>query len=172
MEYKKRIIQVIDRFYVDCVEEFKEAELKIARDSKFRRIFRKKDYGSNIQILRDCRKRTGSLRFPMGDIPKEDQQTRDLIRQAEGAIRQFSRLCDAYVQMQISLQKKSEGEDVSYKDYREVYNRSQEERIAMNEQLAELDLLYTDYIEDEDYDVYEYLDLAGVLASDETDKEL
>lgn len=42
MEYKKQLIGRIESFYVDVVEEFKEAELQIMADSKFRSIFKKK----------------------------------------------------------------------------------------------------------------------------------
>jgi len=157
MEYRKKIIKVVDRFYVDCIEEFKEAELKIVNDSKFRTMFRKKDYKGNVELLRKCKKRSHSLKFPTGDIPKNDEESKDLIRQTEKSILQFNRLCDSYILMQLALQKKADGEAMSFKEYKQIYNRSQEDRVEMNKELAELDLLYTDYIEDEDYDVYEFL---------------
>ncbi|MBQ9016382.1 MAG: hypothetical protein IJ109_09760 [Firmicutes bacterium] len=156
-EYKKKIKQIIDRFYVECIDEFKEAELRIANDSKFRTMFRKKDYRGNIEILRGCKKATRSLRFPMGDIPKDDSLTRDLVHQTELCIRQFNRLCDSYIQMQTALQGKSEGKPLSYGEYKEVYYRTQEDNVEMNRQLKELDLLYTDFLDDEDYDVYEFI---------------
>ena len=56
MEYKKQLIGRIESFYVDVVEEFKEAELQIMADSKFRSIFKKKDYDGNIAKLRSCKK--------------------------------------------------------------------------------------------------------------------
>ena len=56
MEYKKQLIKKIESFYVDVVEEFKEAELQIMADSKFRSIFKKKDYDGNIAKLRSCKK--------------------------------------------------------------------------------------------------------------------
>lgn len=157
-EYKKKIKKTIDRFYVECIDEFKEAELRIANDSKFRTMFRKKDYKGNIELLRKCKKNTSSLRFPMGDIPKDDELTKDLVRQAEVCFRQFSRLCDSYIQMQTALDGKSQGKDLPYSKYKEVYYKTQEDNQAMNRELKELDLLYTDFLDDEDYDVYEFID--------------
>ena len=157
MEYKKKIIKVVDRFYVECIEEFKEAELKIANDSKFRTLFRKKDYDGNTELLRTCKDRARSLKFPLSEIPKDDQASRELIRHTELCIRQFNRLCDSYIQMQLALKKKAEGGQMPYKEYKSIYGKSQEDNAAMNKELKELDLLYTDYIEDEDYDVYEFL---------------
>ena len=166
MEYKKKVKEVVDRFYVECIEEFKEAEQRIASDSKFRKIFGKKDYAGNIEILRSCKKQARSLRFPTGDIPKEDQETKDLVHQTEQSIRQFSKVCDAYIQLQTALEQKSKGANISYKDYMEFYHRTQEERVEMNRYLKDLDLMYTDYIEDEDYDMYEFLTLADIEAED------
>ena len=43
MDYKKQIIDKVESFYLDVVEEFKEAELSIIKDSKFKMIFKKKN---------------------------------------------------------------------------------------------------------------------------------
>ena len=156
-EYKKKIIKTVDQFYVDCISEFKEAEMKIANDSKFRRIFKKKDYKGNVEMLRACKKKTRDLRFPTGDIQKGDTESKELIKNTESCIRQFNKLCDSYILLQLALQKKAEGGEMSYKEYMNIYRKTQEDSVAMNEALKELDILYTDYIEDEDYDVYEFL---------------
>ena len=158
MDYKKKIKDVIDRFYIECVDEFKEAEIQIANDSKFRSMFRKKDYDGNIKTLREIKKRTHSVRFPTGDIQKGDTAAKELIKQTENCIRQLGKLCDAYVQLQTTLKRKSEGYKVSLAEYNEVYRRSQEQHVAANRELKELDILYTDYFDDEDYEVYEFLD--------------
>ena len=158
MTDKKKLIRVLDQFYVDCVEEFKEAELKIAADSKFRSIFRKKDYDSNVDMLRECKDRARKLRFPTGDIGKGDTQSQELIRQTETCIRRFTRLCDSYIQLQLALKKKSEGGKMSLSEYNEIYRRTQEDNRDMNRELKELDILYTDYIEGEDINVYEFME--------------
>ncbi len=157
MSDKKKIIAAIDRFYVECVEEFKEAELKITADSKFRSMFRKKDYDSNIDLLRSCKSSSRSIRFPTGDIDKGDEASKELIRQTEHCIRQFNRLCDTYIQLQLALKKKSEGSKLSYKEYMKIYSETQDSRREMNRELKELDILYTDYTEDMDLDVYEFI---------------
>ncbi|MDO5491575.1 MAG: hypothetical protein Q4F96_04150 [Bacillota bacterium] len=149
MDYRKKIIDSVNRFYFDCVEEFREAEGKIANDSRFRKIFTKKDYGGNIELLRRCRKRTQSVKLPTGDIPRSDDESKEIVHQCNECIRLFNRLCDAYVQMQIALQKKAEGSDLSYKEYMEVYRRTQEAHAAVNASIRELDILYADYTEDE-----------------------
>ena len=56
MDYKKQLVEKIEKFYVEIIEEFKEAELQIIADSNFRSIFKKKDYGKNISMLKNCKK--------------------------------------------------------------------------------------------------------------------
>ena len=43
MNYRTELLKMIDKFNVESVEEFKEAENKIVADSKFRQITKKKD---------------------------------------------------------------------------------------------------------------------------------
>lgn len=57
MDYKKQLIDLVEMFYVDVVEEFKEGELQIIADSKFKSLFKKKNYDGNIQNLRSCKNR-------------------------------------------------------------------------------------------------------------------
>ena len=44
MDHRKQLIDMTEKFYIDVVEEFKEGELQIIADSKFKNMFRKKDY--------------------------------------------------------------------------------------------------------------------------------
>ena len=51
MDYRQTLINMVDRFNVTAVEEFKEIELKIIADSKS--IFKKnKDFDGHIKKLR------------------------------------------------------------------------------------------------------------------------
>ena len=64
----------------------------------------------------------------------------ELIKQTENCIRQLGKLCDAYVQLQTTLKRKSEGYKVSLAEYNEIYRRSQEQHVAANRELKELDI--------------------------------
>ncbi len=155
MSYQKKIVQSINKFYVECVEEFREAEQRIANDSKFRRLFQKKNYGANIELLRRCRNVSRSIRFPTGEIEAGDTASRDIILMCESCIRQFNKLCDSYIQLQLALKKKAEGGDMPYKEYIGIYHVTQEHHAKMNSQLHELDIMYADYTEDMEYgDLY------------------
>ena len=108
MEYKKQLIGRIESFYVDVVEEFKEAELQIMADSKFRSIFKKKDYDGNIAKLRSCKKGAQKIRTTDLQIPKKDKTAAEVVRTFEASIRKFNALCDAYISLQDALKKKAE----------------------------------------------------------------
>ena len=128
MEYKKQLIGRIESFYVDVVEEFKEAELQIMADSKFRSI-----------------------------IPKKDKTAAEVVRTFEASIRKFNALCDAYISLQDALKKKAQKQPLKYSEYNEIFRTMKEKREALNEELHELDIIYTDYSYDENEDPYTFL---------------
>lgn len=157
MEYKKQLIGRIESFYVDVVEEFKEAELQIMADSKFRSIFKKKDYDGNISKLRSCKKDAQKIRTTDLQIPKKDKTAAEVVRIFEASIRKFNALCDAYISLQDALKKKAQKQPLKYSEYNEIFRTMKEKREALNEELHELDIIYTDYSYDENEDPYTFL---------------
>ncbi len=150
MDYKKLLIEKIESFYVDVVEEFKEAELQIMADSKFRSIFKKKNYDGNIAKLRECKK--AALAIDTGDIkiPAGDRESDEVEHRFERCLVIFSGLCDAYIQLQMSLKKKAQGAKTPFSEYREIFQKVQDARNSLNGALHELDIVYTDYTYDEE----------------------
>ena len=158
MDYKKQLVEKIEKFYVEIIEEFKEAELQIIADSNFRSIFKKKDYGKNISMLKNCKKQVLKIDVSNIGIPKSDKEASEVVLRLERCIVNFRRLCDSYVQLQEALKRKSDKETVKYSEYKEIFNKVQEDRKNMNDSLHELDIVYTDYTYDEDYNPYTFLD--------------
>lgn len=161
MDYREEIISAINKFYIDSIEEFREAEARISVDSKFRRIFQKKDYGSNIRLLKSCKNSANRISIPR-DIPEDDLDSQRITDRLRECIRTFVRLCDSYIAMQSALERKSKGEKVSYQDYNEMYRQTRERHAQINENLKELDILYADYTEegyasDEGYLTYDMI---------------
>ena len=157
MEYKQQLIKKIESFYVDVVEEFKEAELQIMADSKFRSIFKKKDYDGNIAKLRSCKKGAQKIRTTDLQVPKADKTTAEVVRTFESCIRRFNALCDAYISLQDALKKKAAKQPLKYSEYNDIFKTMKEKREALNDELHELDIIYTDYSYDEDEDPYTFL---------------
>ena len=152
MENKKSLIDKVESFYVDIIEEFKEIELQIIADSKFRSIFKKKDYDGNIKNLRLCKKQV--LNVEVDEKPfKGDEESMDVIKKFEKCLRLFNGVCDAYIQLQLALKKKSQKQAISYAEYREIFQKVQDSRDRLNGGLHELDIAYTNYTyDDEEFD--------------------
>ena len=93
-------------------------------------------------------------------IPETDPNTMDLKKAFERCLVVFSGVCDSYVQMQLALKGKSEGEKLSYGQYKEINNKVKHMRSRLNEVMQELDIMYSDYAEYSAMDDSE--DLAGI----------
>lgn len=158
MDHKKQLIGKIESFYVDVVEEFKEAELQIAADSRFKSIFKKKDYDGHIGKLRACKKQC--LDIDTGDlhIPKTDREAQEVEKRFQRCLVIFNALCDVYIQLQMALKKKAQKEELKYSEYRDIFQKVQASRASLNDALHQLDIVYTDYAYEEGDDPYQYLD--------------
>ena len=59
----------------------------------------------------------------------------------------FISLCDAYVQLQVFLKKKSMKEKSPFSAYKEIFNKVKDCKEDANRALHSLDLVYADYLE-------------------------
>ena len=158
MDYKKQLIEKIESFYVDVVEEYTRSRVRIMADSKFRSIFKRKNYGGNVAKLRECKKAALAIDIRDLNIPKGDRESDEVEHRFERCLVIFNNLCDAYIDLQLSLKKKAEGANMSFAQYREVFQKVQDARAGLNSALHELDIVYTDYTCDEEGDPYTYID--------------
>ena len=162
MDYRTQLIRLIDKFNVESVEEFKEAENLIVRDSKFSSITKKKDYDGHMQILKRVKTKAQKLDPKSVQIPEEDMETQELRRAFEKCLVIFSGVCDSYTQMQKALKDKSEGEKLKYSQFKQYNDRVRFARASLNEHMHELDILYSDFVEfsqddeEEDFGGVEY----------------
>lgn len=153
MDYKKQIIDKVESFYLDVVEEFKEAEMQIIRDSKFKMIFKKKNYDGNIEHLKKCKKMALNIDVDDIEIPADDRMARQVVKAFEKCLVHFNNLCDTHTRLQMGLKGKAENkEQMKFSDYKELFQKVQTARNSLNSALHEMDLVYTDYAYDEDED--------------------
>ena len=162
MYYRTELLKMIDKFNVESVEEFKEAENKIVADSKFRQITKKKDYGAHISKLRSVKKKAQKIDPKSVKIPEDDKEAIELRKIFEKCLVIFSGVCDSYIQLQTALKEKAEGSDMKFSAYKEFNDRVRFARSNLNENMHELDILYSDFVEfleddkDEDLGGIEY----------------
>ncbi|MDO4394288.1 MAG: hypothetical protein Q4C80_07765 [Bacillota bacterium] len=150
-ETDRKLVELIEKFYVDIVDDFKEAELVIINESKFSSMFKHKDYDRNIKKLRSCKKKCIVMSTDDIKVAEGDKLKANLLNNFERTRFAFNNLCDAYIQLQLSLKNKAEGtKKVSYKEYREIYDRVRTAKENLNIQLKDLDIDYTDYTVDDD----------------------
>lgn len=153
MEYKKQIIEKVESFYLDVVEEFKEAEMQIIKDSKFKMIFKKKNYDGNIEHLKKCKKMALMIDVNDIEIPVSDKLAKQVIKAFEKCLVHFNNLCDTHTRLQIGLKNKAERkEEMKFSVYKELFQNVQTARNSLNSALHEMDIYYTDFAYDEDED--------------------
>ncbi|MCQ4637755.1 hypothetical protein NE619_13555 [Anaerovorax odorimutans] len=144
----RTLIERIEHFYIDAVEEFKEAEQQIINDSQFRSIIRKKDYDGNIAKLKECKRTAQDINVNDIEIDADDEESREVAERFNRALAMFNGLCDAYVQLQVFLKKKSMKEPAKFSTYKEIFAKVQQYKEAANGALHDLDMVYTDYTEE------------------------
>lgn len=147
----KSLIDKIEYFYIDVIEEFRETEQQIMNDSQFRSLFRRKDYDGNTEHLSQCRKAAQKIDLKGITIDKSDEAAREVETRFNRAVSSFKKLCDAHIQLQQLLKRKAQGEKVSFFAYKEFFDKMNKSREEMNKALHDLDLVYTDYTEEHDY---------------------
>lgn len=155
MEYRKQLIDKVECFYVDAVEEFKEVELQIIADSKFTKLFRKKNYAENISHLKRCKKIALDMDVNDISLPKEDGQAREIMKCLQRCLVHFNNLCDCHIRLQMALQKKANKEELTFSAYKELFQKVQTARNSLNRALHEMDIVYTEFTCDEDDELTE-----------------
>ena len=158
MDYRTELINMINKFNIESVEEFKEAELLIAHDSKFRSIRKKKDYDGHVRKLRQVKSKALRIDPKSVSIPESDAETIQLRKEFEKCLLTFSAVCDGYVQMQLILKEKSEGANISYGQFKEINNKVKAARAKLNDNLDEMNITYSNFTE------YTYEDNSDDLA--------
>ena len=152
----RKLEDLIEEFYSDIIDDFKEAELVIINESKFSTMFKHKDYDRNIKKLRSCKRKCIIMSTDDIQVEEGDELKESLLKNFERARYAFNTLCDAYIQLQLCLKNKAEGtKKVGYKEYKEIFNRVRTSKDNLNIQLKDLDIDYTDYTVDDD--PYEFL---------------
>ena len=66
MDYRTELLNMVNKFNIESVEEFKEAEMLIVRDSKFKSIRKKKDYDGHVQMLRKVKSKAMQIAWSTG----------------------------------------------------------------------------------------------------------
>ena len=177
MDYRQKLIKMIDTFNVKAVEEFKEIELKIIADS--RSVFKKnKDYAGHIEKLRQCKSTAQKLNPRSIKVPEDDLQCNELKDHFQRCIVIFNALCDAYIQYQTALMNKANGEEkVKFSEIKNFSDKARTAKTTLNQQLNEVNIRYTEFNEmdraeeeDDEIDGIKYMTYEAIKGSEEDDR--
>ena len=162
MEYRTELMRLIDKFSLEAVEEFKEAEGCIIRDSTFTSIIKKKDYDGHLRMLTSVKKKAQGLDPKAIKLPEDDENAIELKKAFEKSLMVFSSVCDGYIQMQTALKDKSVGEKVKYSQFKQLNDKVRDARKKLNDSMRDMDIIYSDFMEfhedsgDDDFGGVEY----------------
>jgi len=145
MKQREILLQRIEGFYIEVASVFNEVEGKIMHDSKFTRMFRKKDYAGNIAKIEECKGL--ALHIDVKDIVAEDEKSKDVIVRFERALAMFNALCDAYINLQDFLKKKTRGEKAPMSQYKELMSKVRQSKMVTHIAMQDLSVVYTEYAE-------------------------
>lgn len=158
MDYRTELLNMVNKFSIESVEEFKEAEMRIVRDSRFKSIRKKKDYDGHVHMLRQVKNKALRIDPKSVQVPEDDIDATYMKKTFEKCLVAFSAVCDGYVQMQMALKDKSEGAKISYGQYKEINNKVKSARVKLNQCLDEMNIIYSNFTE------YSYTDNSEDLA--------
>lgn len=147
MNEKKPLIQKIETFYSDIVEEYKEITLAIRNDATPLAIFRKKDYDAHIGKLRGLKKKLAALAAD----PKEsagNKQLTDLGHEFNKALAMFGNLCDLQIQVQTSLKNTASRKGGKFSECSEYVRKLNNYNKEVQAELHELDVRYADLMDE------------------------
>ncbi len=147
MSGKEKLIENIEVFYSEIIEEYKDICMAIRSEATPMAIFKKKNYQQHIDKLRNCKKEI--IRVNPKDI-KLDPKDEDGIKLKEAfeyALFMFNGLCDSQIQVQVALQNTAEKKGGKFSDCSDATKKMNEQNRETEKSFHQLDVLYADYLE-------------------------
>lgn len=142
----KTIIDVLDTFNFDVIEEYRSATLEIKQNSGMLMIFKKKNYDGIISHLNDVRETANSI--DLIDVKIDTNLEKELLNQLTTALHNFKNLCNTQIQLQMFFKKKAEGgKNTKFSSASELAFKINEINRQFQSELRALDVLYADYLE-------------------------
>ncbi len=152
MTEKQKLIDRINEFYFEIIEEYKEITAKIKAESSATAVFKKKDYEGNINRLKRCKAEALRIDVKTVKIDESDEASKDVSERFERALSLFNSLCDSQIQLQTAFMQKAKREaKVTFGDCSVIMKKVNTNNNATQVAIHDLDLVFADYIADEEY---------------------
>ena len=147
MSDKKKLIEDIEIFYSEIIEEYKEITLAIRSESTPLAIFKKKNYQQHIDRLRACKKDIARVNPKDIKLDPNDEEGNQLKEVFEQSLLMFAGLCDCQIQVQTAFQNTAEKKGGKYSECSVATKKLNEHNKESESVFHKLDVLYADYLE-------------------------
>lgn len=147
MTSKQKLIENIEVFYSEIIEEYKGINMAIRSEATPLAIFKKKNYQQHIERLRKCKKDIARVNPKEVKMDPEDDAGVQLKEAFEHALFMFNSLCDCQIQVQVALQKTAEKKGSKFSECSDATKKMNEQNRETEKAFHELDVLYADYLE-------------------------
>jgi hypothetical protein len=147
MSGKEKLIENIEVFYSEIIEEYKDISLAIRSEATPLAIFKKKKYQQHIDGLRKCKKDIARVNPKDIKLDPKDEAGMQLKEAFEHALFMFNGLCDSQIQVQVALQNTAEKKGGKFSDCSDATKKMNEQNRETEKSFHQLDVLYADYLE-------------------------
>jgi len=147
MSDKKKLIEDIEIFYSEIIEDYKDITLAIRSEATPLAIFKKKNYQQHIERLRSCKKDITRVNPKDIKLDPADEAGIQLKEVFEHALFMFAGLCDCQIQVQVSFQNTAEKKGGKYSECSVATKKLNEHNKETEKAFHKLDVLYADYID-------------------------
>lgn len=147
MVKNKQLIDFIETFYSEIIEEYREITMGIRQDATPTAIFRKKKYQEHIDRLKASKR--DILRINPKDIKvdPDDREGVELKKAYEESWVMFNGLCDYQIQVQVALQNTANKKGTKFSECKDATNKLNIHNKEAQAVFHKLDVLYADYLD-------------------------
>ena len=147
MSDRQKLINQVEIFFSEIIEEYKDITLSIRRDATPMAIFRKKNYQEHIDRLRACKKEIARVNPKDIKLDASDEDGIKLKEAFEHALFMFAGLCDCQIQVQVAFQNTAEKKGTKISDCSSATKKLNEQNKETELAFHEMDVLYANYVE-------------------------
>jgi hypothetical protein len=147
MSDKQKLIEYIEIFYSEIIEEYKEITLAIRSEATPMAIFKKKHYKEHIDRLRACKKDIARVNPKDVKLDLSDEAGIELKEVFEHSLFMFAGLCDCQIQVQVAFQNTAEKKGGKYSECSVATKKLNEQNKEAEKVFHKLDVLYANYLE-------------------------
>lgn len=147
MTEKQKLIQAVETFFSEIIEDYKEITLSIRSEATPLAIFKKKNYQKHIDDLKACKKAIAKVNPKEIKLDSSDEVGNQLKEAFEHALLLFLSLCDCQIQVQVAFQNTAEKKGGKFSEASVATKKLNEQNKETELAFHQLDVLYADYVE-------------------------